>query len=283
MKTFLIKIFRYVRYPFIIYLKIVNFFIKAFDTKNMKKYYKNYNKDIYNKLSQRRRKSDTVFILGSGASVKDISSSQWNKISEHDTIAFNWFVYQNFLPIDYYIIKGIADRDIDRNIFMPQLNEFSRLIFKNKELYKNTLFLLQDGLSSSNTNRLLYNRMLPQSSHITRYISDVDNSSLSTSLPILSAKGSVLFSAINFALLLEYKNIVLVGVDLYNRDYFWLKDNEVRTIDLLRDATKEEKHFTTNKIIELLEPIIKDYSNKNVKFYTYNEKSLLRNIMEVYK
>ncbi len=125
--------------------------------------------------------------------------------------------------------------------------------------------------------------MLPQSSHITRYISDVDNSSLSTSLPILSAKGSVLFSAINFALLLEYKNIVLVGVDLYNRDYFWLKDNEVRTIDLLRDATKEEKHFTTNKIIELLEPIIKDYSNKNVKFYTYNEKSLLRNIMEVYK
>ena len=283
MKVFLIKIFRSVRYPFIIYLKIVNFFIKAFDTKNMKKYYKNYNKDIYNKLSQRRRKSDTVFILGSGASVKDISSSQWNKISEHDTIAFNWFVYQNFLPIDYYIIKGIADRDIDRNIFMPQLNEFSRLIFKNKELYKNTLFLLQDGLSASNTNRLLYNRMLPQSSHITRYISDVDNSLLSTSLPILSAKGSVLFSAINFALLLEYKNIVLVGVDLYNRDYFWLKDNEVRTIDLLRDATKEEKHFTTNKIIELLEPIIKDYSNKNVKFYTYNEKSLLRNIMEVYK
>lgn len=283
MKVFLIKIFRSVRYPFIIYLKIVNFFIKAFDTKNMKKYYKNYNKDIYNKLSQRRRKSDTVFILGSGASVKDISSSQWNKISEHDTIAFNWFVYQNFLPIDYYIIKGIADRDIDRNIFMPQLNEFSRLIFENKELYKNTLFLLQDGLSASNTNRLLYNRMLPQFSHITRYISDVDNSLLSTSLPILSAKGSVLFSAINFALLLEYKNIVLVGVDLYNRDYFWLKDNEVRTIDLLRDATKEEKHFTTNKIIELLEPIIKDYSNKNVKFYTYNEKSLLRNIMEVYK
>lgn len=283
MKKFLIKIFRYIRYPFIIYLKIVNLFIKAFDSKNMKKYYKNYNKDIYNTLSQRRKKSDTVFILGSGASVKDISSSQWNKISEHDTIAFNWFVYQNFLPIDYYIIKGIADRDIDRNIFMPQLNEFSRLIFENKELYKNTLFLLQDGLSASNTNRLLYNRMLPQFSHITRYISDVDNSSLSTSLPILSAKGSVLFSAINFALLLEYKNIVLVGVDLYNRDYFWLKDNEVRTIDLLRDATKEQKHFTTNKIIELLEPIIKDYSNKNVKFYTYNEKSLLRNIMEVYK
>jgi hypothetical protein len=253
------------------------------DKYNMMNYYKNYEEDIEIALSKKNKKSDTVFILGSGASVKDISKNQWSKISEHDTIAFNWFVYQDFIPIDYYIVKGIADKDINRNIFMPQLNEFSRLIFKNKKLYQNTQFILQKGLISSNTNRLLFNRLLPQELNITRYISDTNSGNLSVNLPILSAKGSVLLTAINLAILQEYKKIVLVGVDLYNRDYFWLKEDESRTIDKLRGADKNIQHYTSSTMIKLLQAIVKNVEKDNIEFYTYNGKSLLSRIMKVYK
>src|SRR5687767_720284 len=53
------------------------------------------------------RKSDTLFVFGSGASLNAVSASQWQEIGRHDTLGFNWFVRQEFVRCDYHLIREI--------------------------------------------------------------------------------------------------------------------------------------------------------------------------------
>ena len=95
--------------------------------------------------------------------------------------------------------------------------------------------------------------------------------------------GATLFDAINISYLLGYKNIVLVGVDLYDRRYFWLRKNETREGDLKRGATCNDIHNTANFVLEAM-PIWKEYLQKRgVKLYVYNPRSLLNKILPIYK
>jgi hypothetical protein len=47
----------------------------------------------YRRLTERElrgtKKSDTIFIFGSGASLNDIPAAEWQNISAHDTLGFN--------------------------------------------------------------------------------------------------------------------------------------------------------------------------------------------------
>src|SRR5262245_58255707 len=44
--------------------------------------------------ASRLRKSDTVFIYGSGYSLNDISEAEWRHMTAHDTFGFNAFYHQ---------------------------------------------------------------------------------------------------------------------------------------------------------------------------------------------
>ena len=58
----------------------------------------------------------------------------------------------------------------------------------------------------------------------------------------LTHSSSTLHDAINAAWLLGWKRIVLVGVDLYDRRYFWLGDDDVRGLDRERGAVSSDAH-----------------------------------------
>jgi hypothetical protein len=85
------------------------------------------------------RKSDTIFIFGSGYSINDITEPEWSHFEQHDPFSFSWFLYQDFV-------------------------------------------------------------------HIAGTLTD----------------------CAKFAYLLGWKNIVLAGVDLYDRGYFWLSYEDTR-------------------------------------------------------
>ncbi|MFB6345530.1 MAG: hypothetical protein ABEK50_07145, partial [bacterium] len=40
---------------------------------------------------RKNKTSSRIFIFGSGYSVNDISHDEWDAISSHDTLSFNWF------------------------------------------------------------------------------------------------------------------------------------------------------------------------------------------------
>ncbi len=49
------------------------------------------------------KKSDTIFILGSGSSVNDLTEENWTVINSHDSIGFNFWLIHEFVPTFYFI------------------------------------------------------------------------------------------------------------------------------------------------------------------------------------
>ena len=251
------------------------------DTSIQNYYGKQVNSDLdYDKIPP--KKSDTVFILGSGASISQIKRQEWQHIQEHETVAFNWFLHQSFIPIDFYIVKGVADNDLRKNTYMPQLLDFGNLIRLNSKFYRNTLFLLQKGSMATNTNRLLFHRILPKFCNFRRYFSDTHIKFNRFRTNRLASKGSVSISAINFAYHRGYKKIVFVGIDLYNRNYFWLDAHETRSVDLARSKSLSDSHHTKDSVIPIIEELKTSNLFNDVELYTFSEKSLLSQIMPVY-
>src|SRR5579864_8355848 len=112
-----------------------------------------------------RRRSETVFIFGSGASLNELTRSDWDHIGRHDTMGFNWWVHQHFVRTDYHLIRGIPDTDLDPRVWRPQLNEYFRLLCDNP-LFARTIFLVQSGFRAINGNRAIGYRYLPEHSSV---------------------------------------------------------------------------------------------------------------------
>ncbi len=52
------------------------------------------------------KRSDTLFILGSGASINRISQERWRIIAEHDSVGFNFWLFHPFVPTMYFTESG---------------------------------------------------------------------------------------------------------------------------------------------------------------------------------
>ena len=66
-----------------------------FTRKNSKKTFK----EVINK------KKDRIFIFGSGGSINNLNKRDIKLIKEHNTLSFNWFIYQNILDIDFMLLE----------------------------------------------------------------------------------------------------------------------------------------------------------------------------------
>lgn len=231
------------------------------------------------------RKTDTLFIFGSGFSVNSISEDEWRSFEQCDTLSFGWFVHQNLVRIDYHLIREVVANDIDPRIWWPGVHEYARRINGNPH-YANTVLLIQGGWNAINGNRLVGLRLLPKSSPIFRYRNrsrsrtyQPPSSSFSEGLVHGSA---TLTDCINFAYVLGWKEIVLVGVDLYDRRYFWLGYDETRIEDHRRLSSHQDSHNTAKGIVPFLGRWREFLFDQGTELYVYNPKSLLAATVPVY-
>src|SRR5690606_5685681 len=49
------------------------------------------------------KRSDTIFLLGSGPSINRITAQQWANIKQHDSIGFNFWLAHKFIPTFYML------------------------------------------------------------------------------------------------------------------------------------------------------------------------------------
>src|SRR5438105_10010101 len=56
------------------------------------------------------KRSNTLFVLGSGASVNEISPERWKVIARHDSVGFNFWLVHPFVPT-YYFLEVIRRAD----------------------------------------------------------------------------------------------------------------------------------------------------------------------------
>jgi hypothetical protein len=220
------------------------------------------------------RKSNTVFIFGSGASLNDISPEEWRAIEAHDTIGFNWFVRQTFVRCDYQLMREVGPSDLYEAGWLPHLTEFFSIAQTNPK-FTGTIFLLQTGFRATNGNRSIGLGLAPRDRRIFLWRSLVGAARPSLSLARGLAHGQgTLNECINLAFLLGWTRIVLAGVDLYDRRYFWLGHDEPRPDDPVRDVNIPHKTVSSD-IVEGLGRWREMFEKRGVGLFVYNPRSLL--------
>lgn len=178
-----------------------------------------------------RKSSDTLFILGSGASVLAYTSEEWQTVSAHDSLGFNYWILHPFVPT-YYIfeltkhewdLECITRNLVARTDFLSK----SCLLLKDAERFdRDTITSAIKTLPSSiGPLHLTWDAEIPAGTipELTRALISLNR------LGCFSGSGywaiprnrATLFLAVNLAVRAGYKSIVLCGVDLNNTNYFF--------------------------------------------------------------
>jgi hypothetical protein len=242
-----------------------------------------------NELSEdrlrRRRRSESVFVFGSGASLNEIAPEGWAEIARHDTIGFNYFSRQRFVRVDYHLVGEISTtNDLDRSVWLPAVREYTALIADNPQ-YRETVLGLQEGWTAFQSNRLVSERLIPAERGVFRYrrvargVFSRPSASLRDGL--VHGAGS-LISCVNLAYALGWKEIVLAGVDLYDSRYFWLPESADRdSLQRVHGIGRDDPHPTARAMVEYLGRWASLLAPEGVRLAVENPRSLLADALPV--
>lgn len=220
---------------------------------------------------RKTRRSETAFVFGSGRSLVDITPNEWGRIATFDTVSLREFPRQHWVRADYHI-TGEVDF----------LDEYAARLRENP-LYAETIFVVQAGWLAERGNDLIGRRLLREGSRVFRYrrIARGRYAPPSSRLSTLTHGFNSIIDATNFAISMGWRRIVLTGVDLYNKEYFWLPQGETRTYE--KPGIAADSIFTGARATidmlgrwrQLLEP-------DGVQLSVYNSRSLLASVMPVF-
>jgi hypothetical protein len=218
------------------------------------------------------RTSDTAFVFGSGRSLLDIAPEDWARIALCNTIGFNEFVREWFVRLDYHIIGEVID-----------INAYAKRMRENAN-YANAVILVQEGWRADDSNNLVGLGLLPDSARIFRY----RRTARGRYAPPSDSFGRGLvhgwnssISSTNFALLMGYRTIVLAGIDLYDRQYFWLDEGERRE-GIRPEFVVEEPFAMHAPVIEMFERWRALLEPQGIRLLVYDPRSLLTQALDVF-
>lgn len=171
--------------------------------------------------------SDTLFLLGSGPSVSDITSEQWDFIGRNDSIGFNFFLAHPFVPKFFlYQEAGEAMRETLR---------------RSRERYKGVPFIVRGSRFAANGfgnvdqwldvfdgSEVFFLRELPISSRcgiepktMFRFAEIQGYLSHGVVADFVPKWGCTLGLLLSWGFQMGYRNIVLSGMDMQNGNHFW--------------------------------------------------------------
>jgi hypothetical protein len=238
------------------------------------------------------RRSDTVFVFGSGYSLNDITAAEWERIAEHDTFGFNAFWNQCWVDVGFYLIRGAI---YDEPRWRPFAEQTAEGLRASPQL-ADTIYLLQSEFLGQFANQLVGYELLPGGSRLFRY-----HTSRESGLPErtfaagIKHEAGTLTDVVHCAYCIGWTTIVLVGVDLYDNRYFWLEAdatlaNDAATarvvpakVNNVRNLRWDATHNTVrNGIVEIMGGWAQHFARVGVRLEVWNPRSLLADVLPVY-
>lgn len=249
-----------------------------------------------------KKTSDTIFLLGSGSSINDITNEQWEHIKKHDSWGFNYWPVHDFIPTfysfeipnkksKYHLYNFIWNYQFRKNL----KREFEISFIKDVKAY--------DGGELDD---------LQKNVDIIPVVKDVnipcaDYNSLKNALYLMNSLNlwdSIIFfklassiaMLINMSVTMGYKNIVLCGIDLKDNKYFFKEDKKYYKNPNLKFDRCDKKndsdqlHITMRNdygslkadvIIKMLNEYL--LKPRGVNLYVFNSYSALYPDIELYK
>jgi hypothetical protein len=219
------------------------------------------------------RRSDTVFVFGSGYSLNAITRSEWDAIARHDTVSFRAFPRQSFVRADYHV-SGEVDF----------LDEYAERL-RDNPLYADTVLVLQEGWPAFNSNNLVGRGLLRDGARVFRYRRTARGRyappSRTFDAGLVHGFGSII-SVTNFAYLMGWRTIVLAGVDLNDKRYFWLPPTETRSYE--KPGITVGSAFTgADDIVAMLGRWAELFAKEGTRLLAYNPQSLLCRVLPVFR
>jgi len=248
------------------------------------------------------KKSDTVFILGSGSSINRMSKNMWSNINQNDSIGINsWIIHDHIST--FYLFEMSRYNDIAEKyigLLKKRKDDLSNRPFIFKNMKKNVFDKLEFPKNIKANLYFANDYEIP--------IGDVLNldkafSKLSNQITVFQDKEdeskfvtwksrATISMAILFAYQLGYKNIVLCGIDLSNSSYFYEENRSYyESIGRFIGQTGQYNgiHKTidpaySNVTIDKVIYKINDYilRKNNVKLYIQNKSSALYPKIDLY-
>ena len=219
------------------------------------------------------RSSDTAFVFGSGRSLVEITDDEWARIERCNTISLREFPRQDWVRADYHVSSEV-----------DHLEEYAARIRENAR-YAQTVFVVQEGFQAERGNELVGRRLLPEEARVFRFRRRARGVSAPPSPSLergLTHGYSSIFDATNLAILLGFTRIVLVGVDLYNKEYFWLSPGETRTYE--KPGEQATRAFAAaGPIVEMLGDWHDLLSRRGVELSVYDGRSLAASRLPVFR
>jgi hypothetical protein len=219
------------------------------------------------------RQSDTVFIFGSGRSLLEISGEEWKQIAGCQTIAFGEFHRERLVRVDYHMINEVKDPP-----------SYTRSIRENP-CYEQTVFVVQGGWVAHRGNEVIGGRMLPAGAQVFRYRRVARERyappSDSFGAGLVHAWNSSVDAA-NLALLMGWKRIVFAGVDLFDRQYFYLPPGE-STPNPDPSWGAFSRFNGADELVELFRQWRALVESRGVELLVYNPSSLLAESLDVFR
>jgi hypothetical protein len=239
-----------------------------------------------------RRKSETVFIFGSGYSLNELTSPDWALFQAHDVFGFNAFYYQRWVPVDFHVLRGGVYGELR---WRPFAMEVARTLRENP-LFARTVFVLQEEFLGQFPNQMVGYGLMPAGAALVRYRTAREPGPPTTTIASgLRHQAGTLTDAVNCAYCFGWRHVVLVGVDLYDSRYFYLPPDQTTGIDprtaLVVGAARNPYHGTRscdthatvkNAIVELMDEWGRVMRASGVTLSVYNPRSLLTKVLPVY-
>jgi hypothetical protein len=182
----------------------------------------------------RVKTSDTAFVLGGGWSINEISEHRWQTIGRHDTIALNFWPVHPFVPRIYLFenlcltegyelmfnaLQGLlgerADtyRNVTKIITEVQPLAPRQLVFEIPERFRRDLYI---GYSTG-----VVARSEQELQAGLRYLGRRGVFAPRNRITWQFKYGSSVIAAMSLAACMNYRRIVLCGIDLGKADYFY--------------------------------------------------------------
>jgi len=236
---------------------------------------------------QSRRKTDVVFVFGSGASLQDIAPEEWAKIDCYETIGWRLFALQEYVHANYLLIREVGQgaHKFDRKAQKQDSEEIAGWIVSNERMRDATI-IVQEGWKAVAGNRFFGDGAAPSNYTYMRFRNGQRQAG---ALPaetfaegITHVQGT-LTDAMNIAYLGGWKHIVLIGIDLYNSAYFNVAPDAPTPEWVYWDSNHEQPHLTAQSgIVETVGNWAQWMSERGVQVSVYNPKSLLAEVIPVF-
>jgi hypothetical protein len=223
---------------------------------------------LINKYVDTKKKSDTVFILGSGESINDLEKQDWDFIKKHNIIGLNYSFIHAVIP-DYHLMEMIPHKGMQQFFC-----EITRDRYKDVDMFFQYKHVLKSEFDLKKYEHI--NRMYAHVPHLyptiysdilELFFLDLERKKYIT-LSDLVHHNSHIGCAVMFAQILGYKNIVMLGIDLNGGDYF-------------TDSKTQSKVFPSNSDYEIINELRAQHFNKTQEYknsiHPTNDQNLMKN------